>query len=264
MQQNNLNKYLKMEKLKDKVCVITGAAGGIGKAAAELFLSHGAKVMLIDLNEEDLRNVTRNMDRERTAYFAADVSKLEDTKDFTEDTLSKFGRIDVAFLNAGIEGRFLPMTEYPEDTFDRVIAVNLKGVWLGCQQIIPRMSPGGSVIITSSVAGLKGFSNLGAYVASKHGVVGIMRTAALEYSDKGIRVNSIHPGPVNNRMMRSVEEQIHPGQPEESRRDFEAGVPFKRYAENSEIADLALFLACDDSRYITGTTQVIDGGMIIS
>lgn len=252
-----------MEKLKDKVCVITGATGGIGKATTDLFLSHGAKVMLIDVDEKELEKVARNLDQERVASFAADVSRLEDTKAFVEATLSRFGRIDVIFLNAGIEGKFFPISEYPEEIFDRVIAVNLKGVWLGCQQLIPKMSEGGSVIITSSVAGLKGFSHLGAYVASKHGVVGIMRTAALENADKGIRVNSIHPGPVNNRMMRSIEEQIHPEQPSVSRRDFEANVPFKRYAENSEIADLALFLACDDSRYITGTTQVIDGGMSV-
>lgn len=252
-----------MEKLKDKVCVITGAAGGIGKATAELFLSHGAKVMLVDLHEEDLQNLIFNMDRDRTAIFSADVSKLQDNKDFTEATLSRFGRIDVAFLNAGIEGKFLPISEYPEELFDRIIAVNLKGVWLGCQQIIPKMSQGGSVIITSSVAGLKGFPHLGAYVASKHGVVGIMRTAALENADKRIRVNSIHPGPVNNRMMRSIEEQIHPGEPTASQKDFEAGVPLRRYAENSEVADLALFLACDDSKYMTGTIQVIDGGMVI-
>ncbi|MCC8360687.1 SDR family NAD(P)-dependent oxidoreductase [Salinimicrobium sediminilitoris] len=252
-----------MEKLKDKVCVVTGAAGGIGKATAELFLSHGAKVMLVDLTEDDLRNVTQSMNKERTATFAADVSKLADNKAITEATLSKFGRIDIAFLNAGIEGKFFPISQYPEDVFDRVIAVNLKGVWLGCQQLIPKMSQGGSVIITSSVAGLKGFAHLGAYVASKHAVVGIMKTAALEFADKGIRVNSIHPGPVNNRMMHSIEEQIHPEQPADSRKDFEANIPFVRYAENSEIADLALFLASDDSKYMTGTTQVIDGGMII-
>lgn len=263
MQAKKLIKPSKMEKLKDKICVITGAAGGIGKATAELFLSHGAKVMLVDLREDDLKNVTSNMDKDRAAFFATDVSKLEDTKKMTEATLSKFGRIDVAFLNAGIEGKFLPIPEYPEEIFDRVIAVNLKGVWLGCQQLIPKMSEGGSVIITSSVAGLKGFAHLGAYVASKHGTVGIMRTAALEFANKGIRVNSIHPGPVNNRMMHSVEEQIHPEDPADSRRDFEAAIPFNRYAENSEIADLALFLACEDSKYITGTTQVIDGGMII-
>lgn len=252
-----------MENLKNKVCVITGAAGGIGKATAELFLSHGAKVMLVDLNEEDLQNFSASRDTERTAFFAADVSRSQDTKKFVEATISRFGRIDVAFLNAGIEGKFIPMADYPEDVFDRIIAVNLKGVWLGCQHLLPVMSEGGSVIITSSVAGLKGFPHLGAYVASKHGVVGIMRTAALEFADKGIRVNSIHPGPVNNRMMRSIEEQIHPDEPAASQRDFEASVPFKRYAENSEIADLALFLASDDSKYITGTTQVIDGGMII-
>lgn len=252
-----------MKKLENKVCVITGAAGGIGQATAELFLSHGASLMLVDLKEDDLKKISRNMDAERVAFFAADVSKAGDTRKFTEATLSKFGRIDVVFLNAGIEGKFLSISEYPEDVFDRIIAVNLKGVWLGCQNLLPVMSKGGSAIITSSVAGLKGFPHLGAYVVSKHGVVGIMRTAALEFADKGIRVNSIHPGPVNNRMMRSIEEQIHPDEPAASQKDFEASVPFKRYAENSEIADLALFLACDDSKYITGTTQVIDGGMII-
>lgn len=252
-----------MKKLENKVCVITGAAGGIGKATAALFLSHGAKVMMVDLEEEALRNASISFDKERTAIFAADVSKLEDTIAFTEATLKKFGRIDIAFLNAGIEGKFLPIADYPEDIFDRVIAVNLKGVWLGCQQLPPKMSEGGSVIITSSVAGLKGFPYLGAYVASKHGVVGIMRTAALEYADRKIRFNSIHPGPVDNRMMRSVEEQINPEKPSDSRQNFESAVPFKRYAENSEVADLALFLASDDSKYITGTTQVIDGGMVI-
>lgn len=254
---------MKMEKLKNKVCVITGAAGGIGKATTELFLAHGAKVMLVDLKEEDLRNASSNFDRERTATFAADVSKIEDTRAFTEATIKRFGRIDVAFLNAGIEGKYAPIVDYPEDMFDRVLGVNLKGVWLGCQQLPPEMSEGGSVIITSSVAGLKGFPLLGAYVASKHGVVGIMRTAALEFADKKIRCNSIHPGPVDNRMMRSVEEQINPEKPTDSRQNFESAVPLKRYAENSEVADLALFLASDDSKYMTGTIQVIDGGMVI-
>ncbi len=253
-----------MDKLHNKVAIITGGAGGIGKATAELFLQHGAKVMLVDKTEEDLIRAGEELDRNHLAVYEADVSILEHTRAYVDATLSKFGKIDIFFNNAGIEGKFLSMEEYPEDLFDEIIAVNLKGVWLGCQQVIPKMSDGGSVIITSSVAGLKGFKNLGPYVASKHGTVGIMRVAALEFADRNIRVNSIHPGPVNNRMMRSIEQGISPGQPINAQKDFEASVPFGRYAENSEVADLALFLASDDSKYITGTTQVIDGGMSIT
>lgn len=252
-----------MEKLKNKVAIITGGAGGIGKATAKIFLNEGAKVFLVDRKEEDLKKVQGELKSDHVSYFAADVSKADETKKYVESCIHKNGKIDIFFNNAGIEGVFKPITDYPEEMFDKVIAVNLKGVWLGCQQVIPKMQDGGSVIITSSVAGLKGFTGLGAYVASKHAVTGIMRVAALEFADRNIRVNSIHPGPVNNRMMRSIEKQITPDKPQESEKAFEESIPFKRYAESSEIGQLALFLASEDSKYMTGTTQVIDGGMII-
>lgn len=248
-------------RLQDKVAIITGGAGGIGKATAELFLKEGAAVMLVDRSEEGLRKTVKEFG-EKSAYFVADVSSKEECEAYTKATLEKFGKIDIFFNNAGIEGTFKPLQEYPEDVFDRVISVNLKGVWLGCQSVIPKMKDGGSVIITSSVAGLKGFKGLGAYVASKHGVIGIMRVAALEFADRKIRVNSIHPGPVNNRMMRSIENEISPDKPSEAQKGFEAAIPFGRYAESSEIGNLALWLASDESTYITGTMQVIDGGMI--
>ena len=252
-----------MDKLKDKVAIITGGAGGIGKATAKLFLDQGAKVMLVDLTESELQNTVANLDNPNVSYCVADVSKNKDVKRYVTETLSAFGKIDLFFNNAGIEGKTRPIAEYPEDVFDKVIAVNLKGVWLGCQNVIPEMEDGGSVIITSSVAGLKGFKGLGAYVASKHGIVGIMRVAALEFAERKIRVNSVHPGPVNNRMMRSIEKDMSPDNPAEVQKDFEEAIPFKRYAESSEIAELVLFLASDESKYITGTTQVIDGGMYI-
>jgi len=154
------------------------------------------------------------------------------------------------------------MADYPEEMFDKVIAVNLKSVWLSCKYILPRMSDGGSVIITSSVAGLKGFEGLGAYVASKHGTVGLMRTAALEYAHREIRVNSIHPGPVHTEMMRRVEKEISPKNIHDAQKGFEAAIPFKRYAKPEDIAALALFLASDHSTYITGCTYVVDGGML--
>ncbi|MFD1094867.1 SDR family NAD(P)-dependent oxidoreductase [Salegentibacter chungangensis] len=252
-----------MERLKDKVAIITGGAGGIGKATARIFLNEGAWVLLVDKNEKDLKEVEKEMKSPKLAIIAADVSNAEDTEKYIRTCLLKFSRIDIFFMNAGIEGVFSPIAGYPEKEFDRVIAVNLKGVWLGCQLGIPKMTPGGSAIITSSVAGLKGFSGLGAYVASKHGVTGLMRTAALEYADKKIRVNSIHPGPVDNRMMRSIESQISPDEPGDAQQNFTNMVPFKRYAESVEVGELALFLASDESKYITGTTQVIDGGMSI-
>lgn len=253
-----------MKKLTGKTAIITGGAGGIGLATASLFIKEGANVMLVDNSEDKLLAAIKELNSQHADYSVADVSKVDATHDYVEATLSKWGKIDIFFNNAGIEGVFKPISEYPEETFEKVIAVNLKGVWLGCQNVIPKMEEGGSVIITSSVAGLKGFSGLGAYVASKHAVIGIMRVAALEFADKRIRVNSIHPGPVNNRMMRAIEKQITPDKPTEAQHNFETSIPFARYAESSEIAELVLFLASDESKYITGTTQVIDGGMVIA
>lgn len=252
-----------MDRLKDKVAIITGGASGIGKATAKLFLDQGAKVMLVDLDESDLQNTVANLDNPNVSYCIADVSKAKDVQKYVDETLSGFGKIHIFFNNAGIEGKSYPISEFPEDIFDKVIAVNLKGVWLGCQKVMPEMEDEGSVIITSSIGGLKGFKGLGAYVASKHGIVGIMRVAALEFAERKIRVNTVHPGPVNNRMMRSIEKDMSPDNPAEVQKRFEEIIPFKRYAESSEIGELVLFLASDESKYITGTTQVIDGGMYI-
>ena len=134
-------------------------------------------------------------------------------------------------------------------------------MWLGNQHALPQMNDGGSIIMTSSVAGIIGFAGLGAYVTSKHAVVGIMKTSAIEAAPRKIRVNSVHPAPVNNQMMRSIEEGASAGHGDKVKKQFEATIPLGRYAEPIEIAKLVLFLASDDSQYITGTTQIIDGGM---
>ncbi len=218
--------------------------------------------MLVDLDESELQNSVANLDYPNVSYCVSDVSKVKDVKKYVAETLKAFGKIDIFFNNAGIEGKVYPISEYPEDIFDNVIAVNLKGVWLGYQKVIPEMEDGGSVIITYSAAGLKGFKGLGAYVASKHGIVGIMRVAALEFAERKIRVNTVHPGPVNNRMMRSLEKDMSPDNPAEVQKGFEETIPFKRYAESGEIGELILYLASDQSKCITGTTQVIDGGML--
>lgn len=253
-----------MKRLENKVALITGAAAGIGLATAKLFLEEGAKVMLVDINQQLLEKEVARINNPNVSYYVADVSKAKDTKNYVEETLKVFGKINIFFNNAGIEGCSKPLVDYPEDIFDKVIAVNLKGVWLGCHYVLPKMEEGGSVMITSSVAGLKGFAGLGAYVASKHGVIGIMRVAALESADRKIRVNSIHPGPVDNNMMRRIEKDISPENPEQVIKGFEDMVPLKRYAESQEIARLALFLASDESSYITGSMHVVDGGMLSS
>jgi NAD(P)-dependent dehydrogenase (short-subunit alcohol dehydrogenase family) len=253
-----------MARLKDKVAVITGGAGGIGLATARLFLKEGAKVVIVDISREILEKASQGIDNENLSYCVADISKVKDTEKFVETTLEVHGKIDIFFANAGIEGTSKPISDYPDDIFDKVIEVNLKGVWIGCKYVIPKMKQGGSVIITSSVAGLKGFSGLGAYVASKHAVVGIMRVAAQENAAQGIRVNTIHPGPVNNDMMRRIEKDMSPENPDGVIKGFENTIPLGRYAETSEIAGMALFLASDESKYITGTTHVVDGGMLSS
>lgn len=251
-------------RLKGKSAIITGGAGGIGLVTAKLFLKEGADgILLVDLNEGQLKDAAKSLESDKVKYFEADVSKSEQVKAYTEKAIKEFGKIDILFLNAGIEGVVKPLTEYPEDMYDKVLDVNVKGVWLGMKHAFPHMkkSGGGSVIITSSVAGMQGTPNVMAYVTSKHAVNGSMKVAALEGAADKIRVNTIHPSPVDNRMMRSLEEGFAPGAAAEAKKGFEQIIPLGRYATNEEIANLALFLASDESRFITGAMYAVDGGL---
>ncbi len=252
-----------MDRLKGKVAIVTGGADGIGLETGKLFLKEGASVVLVDTNGERLKEVEKELASDRLITCVADVSSRKEVEKYVATTTKAFGKIDIFFNNAGIEGVASPLVSYPEEMFDRLMAVNVKGVWLGCQCVLPEMREGGSVVISSSVAGLRGFAGLGAYVASKHALVGIMRVAALEHADRKIRVNSIHPGPVETQMMRDIEQQFNGDAPESVKEGFEARIPFGRYARSEEIARLVLFLSSDDSKYITGDTHVIDGGMTI-
>lgn len=251
-------------RLKNKVAIITGGAGGIGLSTAKRFLNEGALgIMLVDLNEDALKKAAAILNSEHVSYTVADVSKSEDVETYVLQTIEQFGRIDILFLNAGIEGVVKPLTEYPEEVYDKVLAVNTKGVWLGMKYGFPELKKtgGGSVIITSSVAGLKGTPNVMAYVTSKHAVTGSMKVGALEGAEHNIRVNAIHPSPVDNRMMRSLEEGFAPGASETAKSGFEKMIPLGKYASNDEIANLVLFLASDESSFITGSSYSIDGGM---
>jgi NAD(P)-dependent dehydrogenase (short-subunit alcohol dehydrogenase family) len=252
-----------MKRLENKVAVITGGAGSIGQATAKLLLDEGAKVLLVDMNESALEKAVAALGGKNVRYSVANVTKSEDVKRYVSDGVKAFGKIDIFFNNAGIEGVVKPITEYPEEMFDKVMAVNVKGAWLGVKHVLPEMNDGGSIINTSSVAGINGSPNVSAYITSKHAVTGIMRAIAVEAAPRKIRVNSIHPSPVDNRMMRSLEEGFAPGQATAAKEQLEKTIPLGRYAEPQEIASLVLFLASDDSRFITGTTQVIDGGLSV-
>jgi NAD(P)-dependent dehydrogenase (short-subunit alcohol dehydrogenase family) len=252
-----------MERLKNKTAVITGGAGGIGQAAAEVFSREGAKILLVDINEKALKKTIEQIGNSDIEYAVADVAKNEDVANYAKAAKKIFGRVDIFFNNAGVEGEVHPVTEYPESVFQKVIDVNVKGVWLGLKHVIPLMNnpEGGSIIITSSVAGLAGTANVSPYVASKHATIGIMKSVALECAPKKIRVNTINPSPVDNRMMRSLEEGFAPGKGKEAKKSFEQAIPLGRYAKSEEIADLAMFLASDESSFITGSVVEIDGGM---
>jgi NAD(P)-dependent dehydrogenase (short-subunit alcohol dehydrogenase family) len=168
----------------------------------------------------------------------------------------------VFIANAGIEGAVTGIVDYPLEQFERVMAVNVRGVWLGIQCVVPfmRQRGGGSIVITSSGAGTHGMPKMAAYSASKHAVIGLMRSAAIELAKDNIRVNTVNPGPVETRMMRSIEENLAPGAAEKIKQRFEHATPLKRYAAPAEIAQMMVFLASDASSYCTGAIYAVDGG----
>ncbi len=251
-------------RFEEKVAVITGAAGGIGRAAAERFAAEGAKVVLVDLPDSALDESVAVVERAGSEAHAvtADVTSAADVERYVAEAKARFGGIDCFFNNAGIEGVMAPLTEYPEDVFDRVIAVNLKGVWLGMRFAGPAMRErgGGAIVNTASVTGLGGTPNLFAYGASKHAVVGMTKSAALEFASDGIRVNAICPAPIETRMMRSIERGTDPDQPEAVRERIAAGNPMGRYGEPKEVAALVAYLCSDDASFINGVIMPIDGG----
>lgn len=252
-----------MQRLHNKVAVITGGTGGIGLASAKLFAAEGAQVVLVDLDQAALDRAVADIGAERAMGVAADVTDPAQVEGYVKATLAKHGRLDVFFNNAGIEGAVGPITDYPLEMFDKVMAVNVRGVFLGLKYAIPAMakSGGGSIVITSSLGGLRGVPKIGAYIASKHAVVGLMKSAALECAALKIRVNTINPSPIATRMIESLEAGYAPGATELVRKKMEAGVPLRRYGQPEEVAHLALFLASDESAYITGNSYPIDGGM---
>ena len=257
-----------MARLEGKVAVITGATGGIGSAAARLFAEEGARVALVDLDEAALRETVRSIGEDKASYTVADVTQPEQTQAYINAAVNRWGGIDVLLANAGIEGALSLITDYPIDVFDRVMAVNVRGVWLGIKYAVPAMLEcgGGSIVITSSTAGIGGTPEMSAYGASKHAVIGLMRTAALEFAPDGIRVNTVNPAPIETRMMRSIEEMRVAALDdsnvtvEVAKQSVADRIPLQRYGDPEEVARLMLFLASDDSSFCTGGVYMVDGG----
>jgi NAD(P)-dependent dehydrogenase (short-subunit alcohol dehydrogenase family) len=251
-----------MDRLRDKVALISGGGGSIGAATARRFAEEGAKVVVIDLDEDALATVTDDLGAERCAYVETDVTDSDQVRDAVRITVERFGGLDIAFANAGIFGEHANITDYPEDVFDRVMAVNVRGSFLLAKHALAVMRRGGSMIFNSSVVGLMSDSGICAYATSKHAIVGLMRTAAREVADRGIRVNSLHPGPVDNGFQHRIEVDIT-GQPEDRAAElFEERIPLARHAAPDEIARAVLFLASDESSYVTGATIKADGGLV--
>ena len=248
-----------MARLAGKVAVITGATGGIGAAASRLFAAEGAELMLVDMDAERLEALGGETG---AAWHAGDVSDPEVNEAVAAATAERFGGIDIGLLNAGIEGALAPIGDYTVEMFDRVMAVNARGVWLGLKALMPHLERrgGGSLVLTSSTAGIRAIPDMSAYTASKHAVIGLMRSAAIEGSASNIRVNTVNPSPIDTRMIQSLED-MHGVQRSGANQPLAGATPLRRYGEPEEVARLMLFLASDESSFCTGGVYMVDGGV---
>lgn len=246
-------------QFKNKVAIVTGGSFGIGKATAIAFAKKGARVTIADLVEDaEVVNAIKALGGE-VNFIKCDVSKTEDVKAMIEKTIATFGRLDYAFNNAGIEGSNGTTQECTEENWDKTIAVNLKGIWLCMKYEIPEiLKQGKGVIINcASVAGLIGFPGLPAYVASKHGVIGLTKTSALECAKLGIRVNAVCPGAIKTPMIDRIT-----GNKKEVEEQFTGLEPIGRLGQPEEVANAVLWLCSDEASFVTGHAMAVDGGWV--
>lgn len=251
-----------MGQFSDKVVLITGGAGGIGIKTAKAFAQEGAKLALVDLNEEALKKATDEAGLTDALLLQANVTKEDEVARYVTETVEKYGKVDIFVNNAGINGTFAQITEQTLENVQNVLNVNVVGVFLGLKYVMKAMidKKSGVIVNLASNGGLLGAPGMSAYVASKHAVIAFNKTAALEGAEHGIRSVAVCPSGVDTQMMRSIETNSMPGKEGDAKKAFEASVPMNRYAKAEEIADLIAFLASDKASFISGSYHRIDGG----
>jgi NAD(P)-dependent dehydrogenase (short-subunit alcohol dehydrogenase family) len=249
-----------MGRLDGKAAIITGGEGSIGMATARAFVTEGASVFLAGIAEPELKSGAAELGG-NVAWAMTDVTDSGQVKAAVDAALDRFGRLDVVVANAGISGAIAPIAEYPADAFAQTLAVHVRGAFLLCKHAIPHLAAGASVIITSSVVGLMAAPHIAGYSTAKHAQVGLMRTLAAELAPRGIRVNTIHPGPVDNEFQHGIEVMATGADRDKAATIFNQMIPLARHAAPTEIARAMLYLASDDSSFMTGATLAVDGGM---
>ena len=252
------------QEFEDKVCVITGGAGSIGLTTARQLYEAGGRIMLVDLNAENLAIAKSEFDdQDRVAICQADVSDSGQTQNYISETVAKWGKLDVLFANAGFSGTAAPITDYPDDIFDQVMAVNVRGSFLACKHALPDINDGGSIIITSSIMGVTARPGSIAYITSKHAIIGLMRGVAKEAAPRNIRVNVLAPGPVENEFQLEIEKRASKASGTNVTEMLNNWISLGRHATPEEIANTAYFLASNQSSFSTGSVFMADGGMHI-
>lgn len=253
------------QRLDGKVAIVTGATGGIGEATAKLFLEFGAKVMLVARSADKLAATSARLEGLGDYDGAiADSTDEAATAAAVAKTVERFGGLDILIANAGTEGVLKPIDVLTVEEFNDTLQTNVIGVWLAMKHCVAPLKArgGGSIVALSSIAGMIGFPAMAPYIASKHAVFGLVKTAALELGEFNIRVNAVGPGPIDNRMMESLGNQLAGDEAAQLRSQVESTIALKRYGTSEEVAHLLAFLASDASSYCTGSNHMIDGGYI--
>ena len=253
-----------MTRFTGQVAIVTGAAGGIGSAVARRLAADGASVALVDRDVRHLQEVAADFPANDVLAIEADVTNEDDVARYVRQTVDRFGRLDLLFNNAGIEGRVANIVDSQLADFDRVMAVNVRGVYLGLREVLrvlQRQNQGGAIVNTASVAGLRGAAGVAPYIASKHAVIGLTRTAAQEAASFGVRVNAVAPGYIDTRMIQALAEARSPGHPDAAVQAMASRAPLQRLGAPDEVANLVTWLLSSEASYITGSIQVIDAGL---
>jgi 3alpha(or 20beta)-hydroxysteroid dehydrogenase len=246
-----------------QVAIVTGGAGGLGKALASRLLKDGAAVVLVDKDEAQLEAVARDLGSVLT--IAADVTADADVAGYVQRTVDQYGRVDLLFNNAGIEGRMGKIVDTEIEEFDRVLSVNLRGVFLGMREMLralKRQGSGGAIVNTASIAALRGSGRLCAYSTSKHAVVGLTKSGAREGAEYGVRVNAVAPGYIDTRMLSSINTMAAPDDADTARDRLIATVPLGRLGTPDEVANVVSWLLSSEASYVTGALYLVDAGVM--